>query len=121
MNSPYRMPEGTDEQEIQPPIAIEPQKAEPELEAQEEEADNALIQAQQKVEEDKQRRADMRKQNEALGVERQRQTNINAKYKSVIENLDNLIKVDKAANVANVGIRTQQAKVCIHATYNLLK
>jgi len=106
------MPEGTEEQqEIQPPIAIEPQKAEPEPEAQEEEADNALIQAQQKLEEDKQRRADMRKQNEALGVERQRQIRVNAKYKSVIGNLDNLIQVDEEANVAKVGVKTQKAKV----------
>jgi hypothetical protein len=51
MNSPYRMPEGTEEQEIQPPITIEPNKAEPE-----EEVDNALIQAQQQVEENRKRK-----------------------------------------------------------------
>jgi len=107
LNSPYRMPEESEEQE--PSIAIE-------TKAQEDEAENALIQAQQKIEEDKKRRADMRKQNEALGVERQRQIRVNAKYKSVIENLDNLIKIDEESNVSKIGAKAQKAQVKVADT-----
>jgi hypothetical protein len=53
----------------------------------------------------------MRKQNEALGVERQRQIRVNAKYKSVIENLDKMIQVDEESTVAKVGVKTQKAQV----------
>jgi len=104
MTSPYRMPE--EEKEV---IIEEQNKAVEELqeEFEEQESENALQQAQQRIQEDKKRQ--MVSQRQKLAEELQRQKDIDIKYKSVIANLENLIKTDEAAIKA--GVKTKDAQV----------
>lgn len=96
MRSPYRMPEETEvETEVIPfrmPEETKAQQTQEEEALTEQQADNALREAERRVEEDNKRREGMSRQRQQLAEELQRQKEIDGKYKSVKKNLEEFIK-----------------------------